>query len=99
MDPESGRLDAEQSKALGCEDWSGLNSCLGRGDILDGKTGQAIDPLSGEVVEDGSYIDDGTGRTVPLRWWQSVVPAGGFQTDFATEHKFTSETCEIINYY
>lgn len=34
------------------------------GDILDGKTGQAIDPLSGEVVEDGSYIDDDTGLAV-----------------------------------
>lgn len=40
---------------------------------MDGKTGQAVDPLSGEVVEDGSYIDDDTGRTVPLRWLYNVV--------------------------
>ena len=61
------------------KDWSPLSTSqlltwsLGGGDILDGKTGQAVDPLSGEVVEDGSYIDDDTGRTVPVRWLYNVV--------------------------
>lgn len=78
VDPESGRLDAVQCGPWR-KDWSPLSTSqlltwsLGGGDILDGKTGQAIDPLSGEVVEDGSYIDDDTGRTVPLCSTQVVV--------------------------
>eukprot|EP00913_Durusdinium_trenchii_P020754 g19494.t1 len=34
------------------------------GHILDGKSGQEIDPLTGEVVDDGSYIDEGTGLAI-----------------------------------
>ncbi|CAJ1419438.1 unnamed protein product, partial [Effrenium voratum] len=34
------------------------------GHILDGKSGEEIDPATGEMLEDGSYVDDATGVAV-----------------------------------
>ncbi|CAE7667619.1 KIF1A, partial [Symbiodinium necroappetens] len=34
------------------------------GNIIDGKSGEEIDPTTGQIVDDGSYIDDKTGLAI-----------------------------------